>query len=198
MGWTGICILSKKPAEKESLDTDTAYGLLIEAKPGRVRELARKSRKDYEIIAVAGGDLEVNRAAVECPEVDLLLYPWGKGEVRRDPGVNYIIAKLAAKNNVAIEFSLSQLVESSGKTRGIVFAHMVNTARIVRKAKAPFALTSGAQSPWEARAPEELKALGRALGFTEPQIKKALDGGIVKENRKRLSGKWAMPGVEKE
>jgi RNase P/RNase MRP subunit p30 len=52
--------------------------------------------------------------------------------------------------------------------------------------------------PYDIRAPADIVSFGRVLGFRDPAIKAAMSDSVLKENRKRLSGKWIMPGVELE
>ncbi len=172
---------------------DIALGMEIKDKPHRIADVAQKIRKEADLILVHGGDLEVNRAALETAEVDILLHP----ELgREDSGIDHTMVRLAKKNNVAIEFSMSDLIQSSRVGRARLIHSMLENAKLVKKYAAPFVLTSGAFDEWGLRSPSELTALGKVLGFQDPEIKKALSGAMLKENRKRLSGKWVMPGVE--
>ena len=68
----------------------------------------------------------------------------------------------------------------------------------MRKFRAPFVLTSRANTEWDLRSASEMVAFGRVLGFQDKEIKDSLSGKILKENRKRLGGKWVIPGVERE
>lgn len=205
LGWSGLVLVTNwtnekdlekfKKSIKKPKGFDLAIGVEIKDKPNRIKELARKLRKKAELILVHGGDLEVNRAAVETPEVDILLHPEFE---RQDSGLDHVMVKLAKKNNVAIEFGFSDILHSYKKTRSSVIQKLTKNARLVKKYKAPFVLTSGAFSEWGLRSPSELISFGRVLGLKDPEIKGAMSNNIIKENRKRLSGKWIMPGVEVE
>ena len=148
------------------------------------RNKARDIRKNIEIISAIRED----REAVETAEVDIVF-----------PGeMNYIMVRLAKKNQVAVGFDFHPLLHSSGKGRGRLLGDYLQTARLVRKYKAPFLLTSGAKSEWELRSPSELVAFGKVLGFSEADAKEALSGKILERNRKRLGKGWVMPGVEEK
>ncbi|MCD6495641.1 MAG: hypothetical protein J7K54_00035 [Candidatus Aenigmarchaeota archaeon] len=191
LGLDGLCLLAGKPEVPDSV-TDIAAGVLIEAsKPDDVRKLARKSRKSHEIIAVAGTEESISRAAVETAEVDMLI-PSGHTKI------DITMAKLARKNNVCIAFSFSQLLQSSLQDRGAVFAQMLKNAGMVIRAKAPFLIVSGALSEYGLRSPSELTAFGSLLGFSGKDVRDALSARLIEENRKRLSKGWVMPGVEVE
>ena len=75
---------------------------------------------------------------------------------------------------------------------------MLETAKLVKKFRAPFVLTSGAMSEWDLRSPSEFYSFGKVLGFDPSGIRTNLSDKIVEENRKRLGDKWIMPGVEVE
>ena len=202
LGWAGVGVLVPPERLKEAAERTgdaLAIGVVLSGlKPAKIADAARAVRRSAALVAVRGGDLEVNRAAVECPEVDLLLQPWGASGERSDSGFNHVLAALAAKNQVRVTFTLSELASSQRKQRAALFGSFLEVAERVRKAKAPFALASGATEPWELRGPEELRALGRVLRLPEAGIREALSGRLVVENRERLAGKWIGPGVEVE
>ena len=174
---------------------DVAVGLELSGKAHEIQALAKSARRQNELIIVRGGSEEVNRAALETPEVDILVSPALQSG---DAGINHILARLGAKNNVAICFDFWEVLQSYKKTRSQILSSYLETARFVRKYKCPFILSAGALSEWDMRAASELMAFGKFLGFQEGQCKAALSGRIVAENRKRLGGKWVMPGVEVE
>lgn len=160
----------------------------------QIRKLVARVRKAAEIVVACGGTDELNRAALETPEVDILI----NHDINGRCGINHVLARLARKNNVAIGFDFNQLMSSYRLGRIQEFSAMTDTARVARRFRAPFILTSGARNPWDMRSPSELIAMGRLLGFTEAETRHGLSDQIVKENRRRLSGKWIMPGVEIE
>jgi ribonuclease P/MRP protein subunit RPP1 len=194
----GLTLPSGSHASRESvkgLPVDVAIGIEIKGKAGQIQNMARSLRRQYELILVRGGSEEANRAALETAEVDMLIHP---SLENGGPGVNHILARLGAKNNVAVCFDFWDILRSYKKTRSNVLSSMMETARFVRKYRCPFVLSSGALSEWDMKAAPELIAFGKFLGFEEGECRKALDGSILKENRKRLGGKWVMPGVEVE
>jgi ribonuclease P/MRP protein subunit RPP1 len=196
LGWDGLCLLDPESPEgveaKGKTGIDIVRGILIETdKAETVRKEARRVRERFGVIAVRGLSEEANRAVAETPAVDILL----PGE---DSRIDYVMVKLAKKNNVAIGFELRSLLQSSGVDRSRVFSRLKGNAKIVSKFGGPFVITSGAMSEWDIRAPSELIAFGRVLGFETPKITKAISSWLIEGNRKRLGGKWVMPGVEVE
>ena len=196
LGWKGIGLILPW-AERGELKAikvkgfGFSAGVLVKGK--NFRKDIQKVRRETELVIVEGGDPEINRQAVETREADILACPW-RG--RQDSGLDYVMAKLAAKNRVAVQFEFRELLYSSKRTRVQLLSQLMEAAKLVKKYRAPFVITSGARIPFDLRAPSDLVSFGRVLGFRDPEIKKAMSDSIVKENRKRLAGKWVMPGVE--
>jgi ribonuclease P/MRP protein subunit RPP1 len=194
LGFGGLGLLSGQAAGKTpgKGKIDLVKGTLIETdKANGVKKMVAGKRERFEIVAVRGLNEETIRAAVETPGIDILL----PGEGAK---IDYVMVKLARKNNVAIGFEFRLLLQSSGEERSRIFSWLRETAKLVKKFGAPFVLTSGAMSEWDLRSPSELTAFGKVLGFEESEIRKSLSGKIVENVRKRLGKKWVMPGVEVE
>jgi len=194
LGWNGICILSRsgKTDNVKVGGLDVFGGLLIETdKAAEVRKEAMRQRKKFHVVAVSGSSEDVNRAAVETPEVDILL-------PQAHTKIDYVMAKLARENGVSIGFEFRLLLHSSGRERSRIFSAMTEHAKLVRKFRSPFVITSGALSEWDMRAPSEMQAFGRVLGLDPLRIIEGVSDRIILHNRKRLGGKYIAPGVEVE
>ena len=203
LGWSGVCLACRSFREIEEARNnlrktglEVAFGYKIEArKPAEIAKTAKKIRKRVELILVHGGDPEINRKACETPEVDVLAHP----ELgRNDPGLDHVMVKLAKENGVSIEFNFRNLLLSYKKSRSDIFSNMTENAKLVRKFRAPFVITSGALEPYDLRPPSELISFANLLGLNTKETKNRLSGKILEENRKRLDSKWVMPGVELE
>jgi ribonuclease P/MRP protein subunit RPP1 len=205
LGYSGACIVAEKGRLGEARSAANAFasaepgldacaGVLLSGKAAGIRRDAKSLRRKAEIIVARGGSDELNREILEIPEIDIL-----SGHLTGDGcGINHVLARIAAKNGVAIEFDFRPLLEAYRRHRAGIVSGLLETAGFVRKHGPPFVLTCAAQGPWEMRSPSELVAFGKFLGFSEPQCRRALSGERVMENRKRLAGKWVMPGVEME
>jgi ribonuclease P/MRP protein subunit RPP1 len=177
------------------LKPHVSAGLVLSSlKPGMVRQNVQRVRSSAEIVVALGGTEELNRAILETPEIDVILGHCVGGR----SGINHVLARLAKANDVAIGFDMNAIMTSYRLGRVQEFNAMMETASVVRKFGSPFVLTSGARDVWDMRSPSEIMAFGKQLGFSEAHVRKGLSDGIVKKNRKRLSGKWVMPGVEIE
>ncbi|MFH1294808.1 MAG: RNase P subunit p30 family protein [Candidatus Aenigmatarchaeota archaeon] len=186
LGWSGIGMLV---GEREQ--PFTGFGIrcmeIHPQKPSDVAKSCTRLRKN-PLLAVSTRDLECARQTMETPEADLLLY---------EGPLNHVMAKLGADNNVSLVFDFSRLLSTTDRSRSIIITEMVSNAKLLRKFNAPFVLASGAQDKWGLRSPRDLISWGKTLGFEEKTCKKSVSDCILKENEKRLGGKWVSPGVER-
>lgn len=169
-------------------EIDLVIGLII--KPKSKEELKRflnEFRKSVEIICVAGGIYEVNRAACEDSRVDILYHP----ELgRNDSGLDHICVKAASENNVAIEINFNEILRAKNRPKILTF--MRRNVKLCKKYGANIIITSGAKNIWEMRAPRELASIGYVLGM---DLKAAIDAvstipeSIIRTNREKLSGR---------
>ncbi|RLF74559.1 ribonuclease P protein component 3 [Thermococci archaeon] len=142
--------------------------LIITENPSLIREV--KKRIPKALIYVQGGNLRVVRFAIES-KVDAVICPeFG----RKDSGLDHVLARLAAKNEVAIGFSLAPLLRTTQYEKANILKFMIKNWKLVNKYKAPRFLTSSAESKWEVRPPKDLMSLGTALGMEIPQAKSSL------------------------
>ncbi|MBI1972725.1 hypothetical protein HYS50_01840 [Candidatus Woesearchaeota archaeon] len=126
---------------------------------------------------VEGTTEEKNRTAVENKQVDILLAPERAGKkdkfTQRDSGLNHVLCALAKKNDIAIGFSFSDLLNSLH--RAIVLGRMMQNVRLCRKYKVRMVVASFAKNPWEMRSAHDLFAFAQVLGMTPKEAKLALN-----------------------
>jgi len=161
---------SLKEELKELRETYGRVALLIVTKkPSLIREV--KNRNLRALLYVQGGDMKVNRFALEAG-VDALISPWLG---RKDPGFDHILARIAARREVAIGFSLSPLLRASPYERVQILRFMTKTWQLVEKYRVPRFLTSSSESRWEVRSPRDLMSLGITIGMEIPQARASLN-----------------------
>lgn len=149
----------KREAEIKSLlpQLVVLQGVIIQAKNAHELKSKVDSWRDVaDIIIVAGGSVEINRAAAENSKVDIIAFP---EKDRKDSGVDEVIAKEAAANKVAIELNFSEYLKTFKKIRSYVLSHMKRNAMLCQQYDAPIIVTSGAKSVWEMRTARDLAAL---------------------------------------
>jgi ribonuclease P/MRP protein subunit RPP1 len=192
LGWKGLGVLV---GEKQPFSQPPVGGIdllpCVEVHPQRPSDVARVCRRlrpSHLLIAVSARDLECARAALETPEADLLIY---------GGPINYVMAKLSKENGVSVVFDFSRMLAVTDRSRTLVLSEMTANARLVRKFRSPFVLTSGATDEWGLRSPRDLVSWGKTMGLDEKSCRRAVSDAMVRENRKRLGGKWLAPGVER-
>jgi len=207
LGYKGICFAEyfqgkekmeelKREIEVAAKEAKIKIFLGFEARnPNELKKLV-KIRREYDVLLVRGYDLKLNRLAVETPEVDILTHP----ELgRKDSGLNHVLAKEAAKNNVAIELNFRNILINNKSTRSAVIKHMINNVKLCKKYKAPIIICSGAISHWQLRDPKVLMSMAVLLGLELKDAKNSLSlvpKRIIDQINERKSPKWIMPGVK--
>ncbi|MFH8132485.1 MAG: RNase P subunit p30 family protein [Candidatus Aenigmatarchaeota archaeon] len=207
LGYSGFCFtvypLSKKEeeilkSEIERIKKDVGIEIFLGFEARNLRELKSlaKRRKEFDILLVRGGDLELNREACETPEVDILTHP----ELgRQDSGLNHILAKLAAKNSTAIEINFREILFTTKRTRCLILRNVQQNIKLAKKYKAPLIICSGAINHFEMRDPYSLISFGCELGLEMREAKEAVSRipqEIIKKINELKSENWIMPGVK--
>jgi ribonuclease P/MRP protein subunit RPP1 len=208
LGFAGICFseyYEKKKdighlrSEIESAQKTTGIRVLLGFEARNQEELRRlaEMRREFDVLLVHGGDVDLNRAAVETAEVDILTHPEAG---RYDSGMNHVMAKLARQNNVAIEINMRGILISGKKTRSRILSNMRDNVGLAKKYRMPIIVNSGAISHWELRDPLCLSSIAQQLGLPLKLAKDAVSlvpETIVRQADERRGKDWIMPGVRK-
>ncbi|BAW31058.1 MAG TPA: RNase P subunit p30 family protein [Methanothermobacter sp.] len=177
-------------------DFEVVKGVSISAEtPRQLKRKVRKFREKADIILVEGGDAKINRKACENIKVDILSKPY---EGRRDPGINHILARAAAENNVAIELNTKDIINSYLKVRAKLFEYLRDIIKLQEKFKFPIIIASGATTTYDLRTPRDLIALFKCINIKEKKIREALSTipeSILEFNKERSS--MIILGVKK-
>jgi ribonuclease P/MRP protein subunit RPP1 len=206
LGFSGICFAvyykDRKNIDKlkkvvDGISKKVGIDIFIGLEARTIGELEKLvgRRREYDILLVRGSDLNLNRKAVETKEVDILTHPEFN---RKDSGLNHVMAKLAAKNNVAIEINFREILLSSKYTRSRILHFMRENIKLCRKYETPIIICSGAISHWQLKDPKILASMGCLLGMELNEAKKALSEtpeSIIEMIKERRDRKWIRPGV---
>jgi ribonuclease P/MRP protein subunit RPP1 len=207
LGYAGICFSEYFSSERrlgelrsEIARVQKEMGIRIflgfEARnPEELRRLAN-IRREFDVLLAHGGDMDMNRAAVETAEVDVLTHPEAG---RFDCGMNHVMAKLARQNNVAIEVNMRGILMSSGKTRSRILSNMKDNVELGKKYRMPMIVCSGAISHWEMRDPLCLSSMAEQLGLPIKVAKDTVSSvpeSILNQAIERRGKDWIMPGVK--
>lgn len=154
-----------------------------------------EKRKFFDILLVRGGNLKLNREAVQNVFVDFLINPF---EGRVDSGLNHIFAKKASLNEIAIVIDFSSLRFKNLYEENKEYQKILEIAKLCRKYRIGLLFASFAKDKYDLRDFRFFEAFKYILGFEENEIKKNWKRieKILMENKRKRSEKWIMPGVE--
>ena len=184
-----------REAIADAYDVDVVPGVEVRADdPSQASGYVGNHRPDTVVVAVHGGSVAMNRFAVEQAAVDVLAHP-----MRADGDFNHVLAKEAAENGVRIEFSLRDVLDTTGGKRVRRLQSLRKLRELVDYYDVPYVVSADPASHLELRAPRELVALGESIGFTGEQIESGLVEWrrVATRNRERLGGDFVEPGVRR-
>jgi len=158
--------------------------------PSNRREFKRQIAKFHSkasIIAVLSSNMKDDRAYIRNDFVHIL---YGAHRYRFDRS----FTRDLRDNNIAVLFDLSPLLER-GRQRSVSIYRMRHNYVLVKKRGVPILLSSGAESLFSLRAPEELVAMASLFEMEEEDARKALseNAEII---MKRVSPYYIREGVE--
>jgi RNase P/RNase MRP subunit p30 len=137
------------------------------------RKQIQKFKQENQIAIVRAKDHEFNRKILENANVNLLLGPEihsrKDGFKQRDSGLNEILCKLAAKNNIKIGIDFDSLKGRTNKEKAVIISRIMQNIKICRKTGVKIIFYS------ENKYPEpDIIAFLQALGSSTQQAKEAL------------------------
>jgi len=185
-------------ADIERVKNTVGMEIFLGFEARNMKELRRLTnfRKSFDILLVKGGDLDLNREAVENPEVDILTHPeYG----RYDSGLNHVLAKLASKNTVAIEVNFRGILFASRYIRSKILKNIKQNIMLVKKYNTPLILCSGAFSHFEMRDYYSMVSMAVQLGLDLKAAKDSISKvpeKIITNSKERTSENHIMPGVK--
>ena len=198
LGYGGIIICNhtgyerflQPNAVREVKGIKVAFGTEVVANnPRSMRSHVAAARARFPFVAVHGGTEEMNKAACEDPEVDVLFHPEESRKV-----LSIAAARAAQMNQVAIGFDLRPLIRLRGSSRSRWLEVVQRNLILARKFELSMTITTGSRSRLDLRAPRELQALAEIAGFESHETEEALvyPARVLELNSRR----WAGPGVE--
>jgi RNase P/RNase MRP subunit p30 len=147
------------------LDIETELISVIDAP---LKDLRKEINDSKGKIIIQGGDLNINRFAVENKKVNILLSPEKNSKkdlmFSRRSGLNQVLCKLAAKNDVVIGFDFSYLLNSTGKQKARILGRMRQNVKFCKKYKVKMIFSSFAKTKYELRSDDLLKVFSNILG----------------------------------
>ncbi len=174
---------------QQSIDSKTT--LLQEENWGELKKQIQQKSSGAEVLVYLGGKNKLNRKAVEDSRIDILLHP---EHHRNDSGLNHVLVKEAAKNNVSIGMDFSKLYSAERKDK--VMADWRKNLKLCEKYGAPYIITTNASEKRELRAPRDLAALVTVLDGNGIKAVKHRPKKILERVEKHKSGRFVGSGIE--
>lgn len=207
LGWAGICVAQEfdearklKDLPKKVGNVECYIGAIIS---NDVEKKARSALDFADIVLVSGGVDEVNRAASECWEVDILLHPEFNREKDfmdyKNAGFDHVMASFMAECGVALGVDFSQLLGCSGRTIVQLLGRIRQNIRIALKYKVPVVLVSNAADKFGLRAPLDFASISPLIGVPEHLSKKVVSDfpeTIVQKMMSRKNPNLLLKGLE--
>jgi len=207
LGYRGICfaeyykgeeqikkLLAELQRVKDKVGIEVFLG--FEARNSKELNILADKRRKFDVLLVHGGEVSLNREAVETPEVDILTHPESE---RYDSGLNHVMMKLAAKNSVAIEVNFREILMTNRKSRSKILQSMRTNIALAKKFHVPIVVCSGSVSHWELRDPLSLASFASKLGLNLSEATSSISTvpeKIVREAEKRREPDWISPGIK--
>lgn len=166
LGIKTLVCLSTQPA------TVDGCVLGIIAQPGKVQH----AKKTASITAVFGSEQDLH--VVEHEKPTLLINPEYGDRAdhlhQRASGLNHILARACAKNNVTVCFTVAPLLKLSPAKRAQILGRISQNITICRQFRVPMKIATLAQTPEELRNPADLASLFILLGMHPAEAQNAL------------------------
>ncbi|MFC2154596.1 RNase P subunit p30 family protein, partial [Candidatus Altiarchaeota archaeon] len=156
LGWHGICLVESFKDSKQytsslkktnEMKLGILRGALLDGIKGKeIQQQARKALDSgADLIFYSAKNIEENRMASECWEVDVICAPESTSEKdfmdQRQSGVDDVIAKNMAERCMALEVSLSSLLDTQGRKRAETMGRIRQNLVLAKKYGVPVIFT---------------------------------------------------------
>ncbi|MFB6282690.1 MAG: RNase P subunit p30 family protein [Halobacteria archaeon] len=124
---------------------------------------------EAEVVMVHGGDAEINVAASQSDDVDVVCHPCMKEEF------NHVFIRNCAENDVAVEFNLRPVIRVSGGSRVRSLENIRKMLELVRKYETSFIISCDPFGHLEIRGRREVEAICRSIGFSDDELQMGME-----------------------
>ncbi len=166
---------------------------------GKVSNLGHKINYTSNMVSKSNkNDVNIRRCVEkERPDIILSIENDKRKDFihQRNSGLDHIIAKISARNNICFGFPLARIIEARDKPQ--VLGRLMQNLRLVSKYDTGFVMGSFASNPYSMRAVNDIISFFSVLGADKKAIKNALQKipCIVERNSKLRKGTLSE-GVE--
>ncbi|MBW3014914.1 hypothetical protein KY330_00670 [Candidatus Woesearchaeota archaeon] len=182
----------KKPFEFQKKTNIKLYSAII-AKPNEIK----KSRKADLVISKSSED---NRRVLENQKPDLIFSLEDSKDndfiFYRNSGLNQVLCKIAASNNIIVGFSFNLILNSLKRAQ--VIGRIMQNIKLCKKYKVTTAFASFATNPMEMRSSHDLIAFAEILGHHPKHAKESIQTleKRIKLNLKKKSPNYIAEGIK--
>ena len=136
-----------------------------------------RARAKAQVVLVQSSDKDLSMIEQFAPSILFNLEASFRTDAlhQRASGLNHILARACAKNNVTIAFSFRSLFKAVPERRAVLIGRMMQNIRLCRKFKVVMKIASFAQTPDEMHNPADLASLFVVLGMHPDEVQKALE-----------------------
>ncbi|WP_423793395.1 ribonuclease P protein component 3 [Methanocaldococcus indicus] len=136
-------------------------GVKIRAeKKKELRKKVKKFRDKCHIVMVEGGNLDINRYAVEMHDVDILSTP----ELNRlDSGIDHVLARFASEHRVAIEINFGYLLKKDAYERARQLIFFRRNLKLAKKYDTPVVVSTDCYDKYTIKNSYDIRAFLNTL-----------------------------------
>ncbi len=196
LGYSGLAI-SRSEVSNHSKSSTVDLFSRFDIPNKRLASLKKevpKLQSKHLVLAVPLGDVEIANWAAEESFVDLLtLQPSDNERLRKTT------ARLAAKNDTALEVPIHSLLCTQGLNRSKILRTMTDAIKTAMQCEMKVILSSGASDAIHLRSPFAMVHIGMFLGLTRAMAVDSIGYhpiSIIKRNTRRLDDNFIRPGLE--
>jgi len=126
-----------------------------------------KAKNKTKIVLLKSSDQDLHTVEHKSPSIlyELEQSPKYDALHQRASGLNHVLARACASNDVAIGFSMQSILSTGPQRRSIIMGRMMQNIKLCRKFKVKMVVASFAKTPGGMRNPADMKSLFTVLGL---------------------------------
>ena len=126
-----------------------------------------KAKNKTKIVLLKSSDEDLHTVEHKSPTIlyELEQSPKYDALHQRASGLNHVLARACANNDVAVGFSVQSILSAGPQRRSVVMGRMMQNIKLCRKFKVKMIVASFAKTPGGMRNPADVKSLFTILGM---------------------------------
>jgi ribonuclease P/MRP protein subunit RPP1 len=161
---------------KESTKLNLYHGVYInQTNPQILTKTVLKYHKRSDIIMVNGGKENINRAACQMPQIDIINEPYISNH---NSGINHILSKMLVENNISVNINYRSVLKSRGYYKSKMLSQINQLFSLQDKYGFRTIISSGSQSFYDVKSPDAMLLLGNLFNVKKEIIEKSLTTNV--------------------